>query len=59
MSKVRWRPGVERACFAQEVEVARPLPSLRQLHEEMQATMYQLHAIRSELQGGINLFQPG
>ena len=39
-----------------------PLPfSLfpRQLHEEMQATMYQLNAIRSELQGGISLFQPG
>lgn len=35
-----------------------PLPSL-QLHQEMQATMYQLNAIRSELQGGINLFQPG
>ncbi len=30
-----------------------------QLHQEMQATMYQLNAIRSELQGGINLFQPG
>ena len=30
-----------------------------QLHEEMQATMYQLNAIRAELQGGINLFNPG
>ncbi|KAL4431480.1 hypothetical protein ABPG75_006736 [Micractinium tetrahymenae] len=38
--------------FAQETE-------MNKLHEEMQATMYQLNAIRSELQGGINLFQPG
>lgn len=30
-----------------------------QLHEEMQATMYQLNAIRAELQGGMNLFNPG
>ena len=30
-----------------------------QLHEEVQATMHQLHAIRSELQGGISLFNPG
>jgi hypothetical protein len=30
-----------------------------QLHQEVQATMYQLHAIRSELQGGMNIFNPG
>ncbi|PSC74359.1 sec-independent translocase [Micractinium conductrix] len=38
--------------FAEETEMTK-------LHEEMQATMYQLNAIRSELQGGISLFQPG
>ncbi|KAL4419545.1 hypothetical protein ABPG77_006876 [Micractinium sp. CCAP 211/92] len=38
--------------FAEETE-------MNKLHQEMQATMYQLNAIRSELQGGINLFQPG
>lgn len=36
-----------------------PLSAAAQLHEEMQATMYQLNAIRAELQGGINLFNPG
>lgn len=38
--------------FAEETE-------MNKLHEEVQATMYQLHAIRSELQGGMSLFQPG
>lgn len=30
-----------------------------QLHQEMAATMYQLHAIRDELRGGISLINPG
>ncbi|PRW20348.1 sec-independent translocase -like [Chlorella sorokiniana] len=38
--------------FAEEAEVTK-------LHEEMQATMYQLNAIRAELQGGINFLNPG
>ncbi|EFN51635.1 hypothetical protein CHLNCDRAFT_55034 [Chlorella variabilis] len=38
--------------FAEETEMTK-------LHQEVQATMHQLHAIRSELQGGINIFSPG
>ncbi|KAI3424299.1 hypothetical protein D9Q98_009854 [Chlorella vulgaris] len=38
--------------FAEDTEMTK-------LHQEVQATMYQLHAIRSELQGGMNIFNPG
>eukprot|EP00887_Chlorella_sp_A99_P008291 scaffold12.g8291.t1 len=38
--------------FAEDTEVTK-------LHQEVQATMYQLNAIRDELRGGINLMSPG
>ncbi|KAK9838614.1 hypothetical protein WJX74_002491 [Apatococcus lobatus] len=40
------------ASFAQEAEVAK-------LNAEVQQSMHQLHAIRAELQSGINIFDPG